>query len=395
MHASKPLLVGRVAALCAAVAACRSGAPPVGSVERAAQCLYVDEGPGADGTVPIRVETVVTGLEVPWGIAFLPGGDMLVTERPGRVRLVRGGQLVPEPVARVPAAADGEGGLMGIALHPDFAANRFFFVYYTARRGDGTVNRLARYRLAPDNASAEAERVLLDGVPAAQNHDGGRLRIGPDGMLYVGTGDAGEPDRSQDPRSLAGKVLRLTPEGQIPADNPTPGSARFLSGVRNVEAFDWLDRDTLVLADHGPSGERLLRGHDEVSVVRAGDNLGWPTIWGCRAHGRLVSAALSWSEAVPPGGAAIYTGTAIPEWRGDLLVGTLGSRHLHRVAFDPQRPGRVLRHEVYLRGEAPSGHGRLREVVMGPDGHLYMTTSNCDGRGTCPPDRDRVLRITR
>lgn len=199
-----PLLVRRLAVLCAAVVACRSGAPPVGSAERAAQCLYVDDGPGAAGAVPIRVETVVTGLEVPWGLAFLPDGGMLVTERPGRVRLVRDGRLVPEPVARVPVAASGEGGLMGIALHPDFGANRFFFVYYTARRGDDTVNRLARYRLAPDGASAEADRVLLDGVPASQNHDGGRLRIGPDGMLYVGTGDASEPDRAQDPRSLAG-----------------------------------------------------------------------------------------------------------------------------------------------------------------------------------------------
>lgn len=375
--------------------ACRSGAPPVGSPDRAAECMYVEDGAGSAGTVPIRAETVTTGLEVPWGLAFLPDGAMLVTERPGRIRLVRDGRLAPEPVARVAVSTEGEGGLMGIALHPDFAANRLFYVYYTARRGEDGANRVERYRLAPDSASATPDRVILDDVPAAQYHDGGRIRFGPDGMLYVGTGDAREPDLSQDANSLAGKVLRLTPDGDAAPGNPRPGSRVYLSGVRNPQAFDWRDRDALVLADHGPSGERLRSGHDEVSVVRAGANLGWPTIWGCRAQQGLVSPSLSWNDAIPPGGAAIYTGAAIPEWRGDLLVGTLESRHLHRVAFDPGAPGRVRLHEVYLRGDPPAGHGRLREVVMGPDGHLYVTTSNCDGRGTCPADRDRVLRIVR
>ncbi len=375
--------------------ACRSGAPAVGSPERAAHCTYVEEGSGPRGAVRIRVETVVTGLDVPWGIAFLPDGAMLVTERPGRIRLVRGGSLVANPVARVPAAAEGEGGLMGIALHPDFATNRFFFVYYSARRGDDTVNRVERYRLAEDAASATPDRVILDGIPAAQNHDGGRLRFGPDGMLYIGTGDASEPDDAQNAQNLAGKLLRLTPDGEVPPDNPRPRSPVFLTGVRNTQGFDWRDRDTLVLTDHGPSGERFRSGHDEVSLVRAGGNAGWPTIWGCRASPGMTSPMLSWSDANPPGGAAIYTGEAIPEWRGDLLIGMLGSKHLHRVSFDANAPGRVRAHEVYLQGDAPAGYGRLREVLMGPDAQLYVTTSNCDGRGTCPPDRDRILRVTR
>lgn len=381
--------------LVASFGACRSGGPPLGSPERAAGCVYVVDSAGPAGNVPIRVETVVAGLEVPWGLAFLPDGGMLVTERPGRVRLVREGRLMAEPVARVPAAADGEGGLMGIALHPDFASNRFFYVYYTARRGDDTINRVARYRLAADGGSAAPERVILDGIPASSNHDGGRIRFGPDGMLYVGTGDAREPDLAQDPRSLAGKLLRVTPEGAPAPGNPLPGNPMFLLGVRNTQGFDWRDERTLVLTDHGPSGERLRWGHDEVSVVRAGANLGWPTAWGCRAAPGTAPASLSWSDAAPPGGAAIYTGQSIPEWRGDLLVGTLGSKHLHRVAFDPRDPTRVRHHETYLPGDPPTGYGRLREVVMGPDGHLYVTTSNCDGRGECPADRDRVLRVTR
>jgi glucose/arabinose dehydrogenase len=188
----------------AALSACRSGAPPWGSPDRAPECVYVQAGPGPPGAVPIRVETVVTGLVVPWGLAFLPDGTLLVTERPGRIRRVRHGRLAATPVARIPAEVVGEGGLMGIALHPDFATNRLFFVYYTARREGDAVNRVERYRLADDGASATSERVILDGIPASQNHDGGRLRVGPDGMLYVGTGDARDPDLAQDARSLAG-----------------------------------------------------------------------------------------------------------------------------------------------------------------------------------------------
>jgi glucose/arabinose dehydrogenase len=128
-----------------------------------------------------------------------------------------------------------------------------------------------------------------------------------------------------------------------------------------------------------------------VSVARAGDNLGWPAIYGCQSRSGMVSPSLTWAEAAPPGGAAFYRGTQIPEWQGSFLVGTLGSRHLHRVVFESPESARVAEHEVYFDGEL----GRLRDVVMGPDGELYVTTSNCDGRGTCPSERDRIVRITR
>jgi glucose/arabinose dehydrogenase len=132
-----------------------------------------------------------------------------------------------------------------------------------------------------------------------------------------------------------------------------------------------------------------------VTVTRKGENLGWPTLYGCGTQGDLVTPGLTSVTAMPPGGGAIYTGSAIPEWQGSFLVGTLGSRHLHRVAFDGENPRKVAAHEVYFQGDPPNGHGRLREVIMGPDGHLYVTTSNCDGRGTCPADKDRILRISR
>ncbi|WP_242393886.1 PQQ-dependent sugar dehydrogenase [Anaeromyxobacter oryzisoli] len=379
----------RAAVALAVTFAC--GGPQEAGGADAPSCVLVKEGFGPAGEVPIRVERVATGLEVPWGLAFLPDGDVLLTERPGRVRLLRGGKLEPEPVARVEVAEAGEGGLLGIAADPRFAENRRFYIYYTASKGGRDVNRLVRYVLAPDGRSAREDRILLDDVSAARFHDGGRIRFGPDGMLYVGTGDAGEPPRAQDPRSPNGKILRLTTDGAAPADNPTPGSQVFVSGVRNVEAFDWLDPRTLVIAEHGPSGELGRSGHDRVLVGTAGANFGWPDVYGCQVRPGMPAPALSWVEAAPPGGASVYRGDAVPAWKGSVLIGTLGSRHLHRVVLGADR--RVRSHEVYLAGDPPEGLGRVREVVQGPDGALWVTTSNCDGRGTCPPEKDMVLRI--
>ena len=357
----------------------------------APDCLLVEDDFGPQGTVPLTVDVVAEGLEVPWGIAWLPGGDALVTERPGRIRLLRGGVLQPTPVATFPVGDSGEGGLLGIAAHPDFATRRQFYVYVTLLEGEEPRNQVQRWTLSADHTTATLDRVLLEGLAAGKYHNGGRLRFGPDGMLYVGTGDARDAKTAQDPASPSGKLLRLTPEGDVPADNPLPGNPAFLFGVRNTQGFDWKDADTLYFTDHGPTGDTLRFGHDEVSVVRKGDNLGWPTIYGCEGAPGLVTPSLTWDEATPPGGAAVYTGTAIPEWTGSLLVSTLGSRHLHRVAFSRDNPRQVTQHEVYL-GNA---WGRLRETLMGPDGHLYVTTSNCDERGECGARKDLILRIRR
>jgi glucose/arabinose dehydrogenase len=353
-------------------------------------CTLVPQGAGPQGQVDVRVEEVATGLEVPWGIAFLPNNDMLVTERPGRVRLVRNGQLQPAPVATINVTDSGEGGLLGIAAHPNFAQNRLFYVYYTADRNGTPINRVERWQLSQDGTSATADRMIIDDIPVALYHNGGRIRFGPDGMLYIGTGDARDPDISQDNNSLAGKILRVTPDGEVPQDNPFPDNPVYISGIRNTQGFDWANDSTMWVTDHGPSGELGRRGHDKVSVATAGDNLGWPTIYRCESQEGLVTPSLVWREAVPPGGATIYTGNAIPEWQGSLMIATLRSEHLHRVAFDPDSQ-QVRQHEVYLQGE----HGRLRDAVMGSDGELYITTSNCDGRGSCPAGQDKILRVTR
>jgi len=354
-------------------------------------CQLITGPQGPAGTTAIRVEVVARGLEIPWAVAFLPSGDMLVTERPGRIRAVSPGGNVGPVIATPEVSPSGEGGLLGIALSPSFAENRHFYVYVTGQNDGVDENRVERYVLSQDQSQATLDKVVLAGIPAAQYHDGGRLRFGPDGMLYVGTGDARKPERSQDSNDLAGKILRVGPDGELPADNPTPGHATFVLGIRNAQAFDWLDDATLVVADHGPSGEYLGRtGHDEVSLARAGDNLGWPDIFACEAREGMVSPSITWVDANPPGGAAVYRGTAIPEWKDAVLVGGLKSKHLHLLRFS-DAPRRVASHEIYLAGG--DGFGRLRDVLMGPDGHLYVTTSNCDGRGECGDDKDLILRI--
>ena len=356
-------------------------------------CVLVREGFGPRGAVRVRAEVVAQGLTVPWSIGFLPDGDLLVTERPGRIRRVSGGR-VSAPVATIDVGTSGEAGLLGLAIAPDFVSTRHFYVYLTDSGGGALRNRIERWTLSANGESASRDRTILEGIPSAQFHDGGRLRFGPDGMLYAGTGDARDPALARDRSSLAGKLLRMTADGGVPSDNPFSGSLVYLSGLRNLQAFDWRRGQTLVVADHGPSGELGRSGHDEVSVAKAGDDLGWPTIYGCEDAQGLVTPRISWQTAVPPGGAAFYTGSAIPEWKDNLLIGTLGSKHLHRVVFD-DAASRVTVHEVYFEGDPPSGYGRLRDVIMGPDGHLYVTTSNCDGRGDCPSSGDVILRIVR
>jgi aldose sugar dehydrogenase len=358
-------------------------------------CLLIEEGFGESGEVDFRIEVVADGLDVPWSLAFLPNGDLLITERAGRVRLLQNGELRSDPVLEIPARDEGEGGLLGLVLHPDFESNRYLYLYYTADKNGDAVNRVVRYEMEEDFLSANEDKIMIDNIPSAVFHDGGRMRFGPDGYLYIGTGDAREPTLSQDLDSLSGKILRITDEGEVPRDNPFgEDNEVFLLGIRNTQGFDWLNENTLIVSDHGPSGELGRRGGDKVNVATAGANLGWPNIWRCEDDDDVAQAIIAWVDAVPPGGAALYTGDAISEWQGSFIMGTLRSEHLHRVILEREEGVvRVLGSEVYLLGEG--GYGRLREVIMGPDGDLYVTTSNCDGRGVCPDEGDQILRVTR
>jgi len=361
------------AALLLLLAACQGNSEA--GPQRDPRCVFVEYGFGKTSTVPLSVEVVASGLEVPWGVAFLPDRSMLVSERAGRLTRVANGKKTV--LAHIRVARRQEGGLLGIALHPDFRDNGWLYVYYTAESKRGPVNRVERWRVTPDFTRATPDRVIVDGIPSAPFHDGGRIAFGADGKLYVGTGDASRPKLAQDAKSVAGKILRLEDDGSIPKDNPLPASPVFVMGARDVEAFAWRSDGAFAVADH-----------DEITLATPGANLGWPAIHGCDAHAGMLAPRLSWDEAVPPGGATFYEGGSIAEWRGDLVIATLKSEHLHHVRFDAE--DNVLVHDVAL-----TDRGRLRGAVIGPDHELYVTTSNCDGRGECPPERDVVMRITR
>jgi glucose/arabinose dehydrogenase len=318
-----------------------------------------------------RVETVATDLEVPWDIDFLPDGRALVTERPGRVRLLDAdGRLRDEPVARIEVSARGEGGLLGLRLDPRFEDNRFVYVYYTTEDG----MRLARHRFVDGRLPEDA--VLLDDIRAGIIHDSGRIGFGPDDQLYVATGDAGQEQLAQDPDSLNGKFLRLTPE-QYRGDGGDPQIVSL--GHRNPQGLDWQPgTDRLVATEHGPTGD------DEINEIREDENYGWPLVTG-EDHGRFTAPLVVYEDTIAPSGATFVTqrGSA---WTGDYLVAALRGRQLRRVTFDGDR---VTGNEALFEGR----FGRLRTVVEGPDGALYVLTSNRDGRGDPIPEDDRILRI--
>ena len=331
----------------------------------------------------LGVETVVEGLEIPWDLAFTPDARILITERPGRIRVVEDGALQEAPYATIEVFHRSEAGLMGIALHPEFATNGYLYVCYTYREGRSTLNRIAR--LTDRGDLADNHHVILDEIPGATRHDGCRIRFGPDGYLYATTGDATDPGLSQDLESLAGKVLRMGADGSVPPDNPFPGSLVYTWGHRNPQGLDWHPvTGDLFITEHGPERD------DEVNVLEPGENYGWPEVTGAAGHPEYVDSTLALTPTVAIAGAAFVTGNRLPEaWQGDLVFATLKSSHLQRVELEAPDYRAVASRQTLFQGR----FGRLRAVVMGLDGYLYFTTSNRDGRGSPRQGDDRLLRL--
>jgi glucose/arabinose dehydrogenase len=298
----------------------------------------------------LRVETFVDGLEVPWSMAFTSPTRLLVTERPGRVRVVDRGRLVSRPLAVLSdVEAKGESGLMGLALAPDYATSRFVYLAYAYDTREGPRVRIARFR---DDGDALSHRtVILEGIPAARFHAGCRLRFGPDGKLYATTGDATEGRIAQDLSSLGGKTLRLNPDGTSPADNPVPGSPVYSLGHRNSQGLDWDPKSGLQFqTEHGPSGFDGPGGGDEVNIVEAGKNYGWPLIHHRQTRPGLESPLLEFTPAVAPSGASFSHGSGLPSFNGDFFFATLRGERLIRVRLEPGNRRRVAETEELLTG---------------------------------------------
>ncbi|MEM3006909.1 MAG: PQQ-dependent sugar dehydrogenase [Candidatus Nitrosotenuis sp.] len=333
-----------------------------------------------------KIETVAEGLDVPWSIAFAPDGRIFVTERVGKLRVIEDGLLRDEPVT-ILNVGHVEGGLLGIALDPNFAENHYVYLYYTYSELLSTYNRVSRF-IEKDNKLSE-ETILIDKIPGAAIHDGGRIRFGPDSKLYITTGDAANANLAQDINSLAGKILRINPDGTIPSDNPFPNSPVYSYGHRNPQGIDW-DPKTgkLVVSEHGPSGERGF-AHDEINVIEAGKNYGWPNVVGDESDPKFINPLFHTGQTVwAPSGASFYNSDKIPFLSGKFLVATLRGTHLHVFELDLAE-NKIVAHNGILSGE----FGRLRDIVQDSNGYLYLLTSNRDGRGTPLPNDDRVLKI--
>ncbi|MEW9837611.1 PQQ-dependent sugar dehydrogenase [Mesorhizobium marinum] len=339
--------------------------------------------------VALIADVVAQGLQNPWGMDFLPDGAVIVTERPGRIRILTRDGL-SQPVAGVPeVAARGQGGLLDIVAAPDFATSNLVFFSYSEPGSGGAGTAVARAKLLRDGDTARLENIEVIFTMAKKTgvnrHFGSRLVIAPDGALFVTTGDRGEKDRAQDMRDHAGAVLRIGQDGSVPGDNPSPdGSANlpeiWSKGHRNPQGAAWDPvLGGLLTVEHGD------RGGDEVNQPRAGRNYGWPIIsYGVTYGGERIGVGTEapgyeqplyyWDPSIAPSGLASYQGEMFPEWNGDLLVGSLKFELL--VRLDRDGTGKILGEERMLEGE----FGRIRDVNVAPDGAIWLLTDESDGR---------------
>jgi len=378
MNRMRPtVLIAGALAVVAGLSAC--GSEPAATTTMSSQASRAGTAPPAPTTAEraeaparpraarTRPRTIARHLEVPWGIAFLPDGDALVAERDrGRIVRIPAGGGRPRPVMTVPGVqATGEGGLLGLAVSPGFRRDRTVFAYLTTRRD----NRIVRFRLGESGVTP-----ILTGLRAASIHDGGRIAFGPDGKLYAGVGETGDTGLAQDRSSPNGKILRINPDGSIPADNPFPSSPVWTLGHRNVQGLAWDRRGRLWATEFGQNE------FDEVNLIRKGRNYGWPIVEGrgSTRGGGFTNPKVTWSptSTSSPSGAAIVG--------SNLYVGALAGRTLWRIPLHGASAGRP---RALFRGR----YGRIRTVVAAPGGRIWFTTSNRDGRGSPAAADDRIL----
>ena len=354
--------------------------------------------PESKSVPKFRVEQVASQLEVVWSIVFAPDGRIFFTERPGRVRLIENGKLLEKAFFAVPdVEPTGESGLMGMVLHPKFADNHFVYIAYAYQNAekDQTV-KVVRYK---ENGETLVEpKIIIDAIPASQYHAGTRLKFGPDGKLYITTGDATKQARAQKLDSINGKTLRLNDDGTIPDDNPfvKQAGARpeiWTYGHRNAQGMDFHPETGLMFqTEHGPSlidGVSLLgkrSGGDEVNIVERGKNYGWDKISHSMTKKGMETPIIEFSPAIAPGSGAFYRGNLFPDFKNNFFIGALKGEMIIRLVLDGRK---IVSRDKLLEKQ----FGRIREVAVAPGGSIYFSTSNRDGRGDPEKIDDRILRI--
>ena len=331
----------------------------------------VDRGVDIDEIINDEIEVVLENLDIPWEIVFLSDEEFLITQRPGTLLYVENNEIKNEiDIERVKHI--GEGGLMGMTLHPQFEENNYIYLYLTVDGETGTENMVLRYVL--EGTDLVDEYVVIENIPGARTHNGGRIAFGPDGYLYITTGDAQDVQLSQEIDSLAGKILRITDDGDIPEDNPF-GSEVYSYGHRNPQGIMWDSEGNLWSTEHGPTAR------DELNLIISGGNYGWPEIRGDEEQEGMIKPVLHSGDDytwAPSGG--VY-------WDGSIFFGGLRGQAIYEARLGENNE--VSEFLIHFEGE----FGRIRNIQLGPEGMMYILTNNTDGRGTPRDGDDKVVRI--
>lgn len=332
---------------------------------------------------PYKIEVIAENLYVPWAIALGEQGNLYFTERSGSIRVIKDGKLQKQPLINFspPFVSQGEGGLLGIALDPNFSKNHYMYVMHSYEEGGQIYNRIVR--LIENNDRASIDRVLLDRIPGGRIHNGGRIKIGPDQKLYITSGDAGNSALAQDISSTAGKILRIELDGSIPNDNPIRNSPVYSLGHRNPQGLAWNSENILYESEHGQFA------HDEINIIKPGANYGWPIVQGNEESTKIIvekPLVQSGEDTWAPSGITFVNNGP---WKGRLLVSTLRGQQLLNISLNSEGTT-VNSIESWLKNE----YGRLREVIEGNNGELYITTSNRDGRGSPVATDDRIIKLS-
>ena len=324
------------------------------------------------------VEIIAEGLQAPRSIDISMDGRIFVSEKRGSIRVVDNGTLLTEPVGDIKAENIGDAGLLGLTLHPNFTQNHLFYVYYTYSNSTGLFNKVLM--LTESNNRIIDSKTILDGIPSDEYRDGGRIKFGPDGKLYVSTGDASIPELSQDLDSLAGKILRTNEDGTIPQDNPFSNSPVYAYGFRNVQGLAWAPNSgALYSSDQGGAG------NDEINLISPGKNYGWPHEE-CNSSdddNRYTPPVLCFNPSLEPSGIAFAFSNKLG-YQNHLIVATLKGSHLRDIDFDSGSQNTIL-----------VGYGRIIDLVESEDGSIFVLTSNTDGRALPQQGDDKILRLTR